>query len=100
MVDHSLTEVRRIDMDVERYLARVGEIFRVFGNQDSGCVSYGVLAEAKRWFVKHSDDPRGIASLRRAHHLHSRVHHRALPRVRHAFETSSGLALVYDWVPG
>ena len=97
---YSLTKVSRIGVDIESYLAQVGHVFRAFHVHDSGCVSYGVLAGGKRWFVKHSDNPEGLASLRRARCLHSRVSHCALPRLYHVFETPGGLALVYEWVPG
>ena len=96
----SLTSINKVDVDIETYLAEAGEVFRAFRDQDSGCVSYGVLAGGRRRFVKHSDDPRGMASLRRAQVLHSRIQHRALPRLRNVFETPGGLALVQDWVPG
>ena len=96
----SLTDISKIDIGIEAYLAQVGDVFRVFRDQDSGCVSYGVLAGGKLWFVKHSDDPRGLVSLRRARILHSRIRHQALPPLHRAFETPGGLALVYDWVPG
>ena len=96
----SLTNVSRVDMAIEPYLAQVGDVFRAFRDQDSGCVSYGVLAGGQRWFVKHSRDPRGLASLGRAQVLHSRIRHQALPRLHNTFETPGGLALVYDWVPG
>ena len=97
---HPLAEIRRIDVDIERYLGQVGTIFRAFRIQDSGCVSYGVLAGEERWFVKHSTVHRGIASLRRAIHINSVVRHQALPRLHNAFDTPVGLALVYDWVTG
>jgi serine/threonine-protein kinase len=96
----SLIKVRRIKVDIESYLDQLGEVFRAFRDQDSGCISYGVLAGGTRWFVKHSDEPRGFASLRRAQHLHSTVRHEALPGLHNAFETPGGLALVFDWVPG
>lgn len=32
----------------------IREVFRASREQDSGCVSYGVFAGGKRWFVKHS----------------------------------------------
>ena len=99
-MSYSLTEADNVDMDVELYLAQVGEVFRAFRDHGSGCVSYGVLAEGRRWFVKHSDDPRGIVSLRRAQHLRSSVRHWALPHLHHTFETSGGLALIFHWVPG
>lgn len=96
----ALTEVSRIDIDIEPYLQSQGEIFRAFREQDSGCVSYGVLAEGRRWLVKHSQDPRGIASLESARRLYTAVQHPALPRLHNVFETPGGLALVLDWLLG
>jgi serine/threonine-protein kinase len=95
-----LTQTSHIDLPIEEYLAQVGTVFRAFRDQDSGCVSYGVEAEGKHWFVKHADNPRGMGSLRRARHLHTTVAHPALPHLHDAIETPTGLALVYDWLPG
>jgi serine/threonine protein kinase len=95
-----ISHMRRIDTGIEDYLLEEGHIFRAFRDQDSGCVSYGVEAGGRRWFVKHSDEPRGLASLRRAEHLAAVAHHPALPRLRNTIETPGGLALVYDWAPG
>ena len=97
---YPLTEVTSIDIPVEAYLRDVGDVFTAFRQQGSGTVSYGVLADGDRWFVKQSDDPGTVESLRRALHLHTTVRHPALPRLRHNFETPDGLTLVYDWVPG
>lgn len=99
-MDHSLTTVSQVGVDIESYLAHVGQVFWTFRNGDSRCTSYGVQAAGKRWFVKHSDDPQGLASLRNARDLNARVQHRALPRLYHTFETPGGLALVYEWVAG
>ena len=97
---HPLTSVASIDTPVEAYLREVGEVFRVFGHQDSGTTSYGVLVDGRRWFVKPSDDPSIAESLRRALHLNTRVRHPALPRLHNSFLVPGGLALVYEWVPG
>ncbi len=94
-----LVDVDEIQEDIESYLARWGRIFKTFRQQDSGCVSYGVALAGRQWFVKHSDQARGIASLRRARHLHSVVEHPALARLHNAFTTPGGLALVYEWLP-
>lgn len=96
----ALTEIGRIDIDIESYLQSQGEVFRAFREQDSGCVSYGVLAGGRRWLVKHSHDPQGIASLESARRLYAAMQHPALPRLHNAFETPGGLALVLDWLPG
>ena len=96
----SILEVKSIQIHIESYLNRAGEVFKTYREQDSRCVSFGLCSEGRRWFVKHSDDPRGMESLRRARYLHTSVHHPALPHLWNDFETPCGLALVYDWLPG
>jgi serine/threonine-protein kinase len=96
----NLTRVQRIDTGLEAYLSEVGTVFRTFRQQDSSCVSYGVEVKGRCWFVKHSSNPRGMAALRRARHVGTRVRHPALPRFWNSLRTPGGLALVYDWVPG
>ena len=83
----ALNGITHIHTDLPAYLAQIGRVFRVFAHHGSGCTSYGVLAEGRRWFVKHADDPRGVASLRRAINVHQRVQHRALPRLVHTLTT-------------
>jgi serine/threonine protein kinase len=95
-----LVDVDRVQEDIERYLGRWGRIFKAFRRQDSGCVAYGVALAGRRWFVKHSDQARGVTSLRRARHLHGVVAHPALARLYNSFTTPDGLALVYEWLPG
>ena len=96
----SLTDINTINTDIEVYLSQVGEIFQAFRDQDSGCVSYGVWWDGKRWFVKHSYEPRGIASLKQAKHLYATVQHPALPHLRNTIQTPGGFSLVLDWQPG
>jgi serine/threonine-protein kinase len=96
----ALTGITQIDVDLAAYLARIGQVFHLFDGHDSGCTAYGVLADGRRWFVKHSDQPKGIASLRRAIDVNRRVQHPALPRLYHTLSTPNGLALVYAWARG
>jgi serine/threonine-protein kinase len=96
----SLADVAGVEVDIETYLNSVGEVFRAFRDQDSTCISYGVLSSGRRWFVKHSDHPQGLASLKRAYNLNNAVCHDAMPRLYNRFKTPDGVALVYDWVPG
>ena len=63
---HPLTEVTAIDTPVEPYLRDAGEVFQAFRYQDSGTISYGVLVDGERWFVKVSDDPDIVESFQRA----------------------------------
>ncbi len=95
-----LVDVDHIQEDIEGYLRRWGLIFKAFRRQDSGCVSYGVKLGGRRWFVKHSDQARGLAGLRRAGRLHGKVKNPALARLYNSFTTPGGLALVYEWLPG
>ncbi len=98
---HPLTDIQQIDDELEPYLEQAGEIFQAFRLQDSACVSYGVRVGEKRFFLKHSAQPRGVVSLRRAYALNRAVQHPALPHLYNAFGTpAGGLALVYDWAPG
>ena len=99
-MSHPLLSVASVDAPAEEYLREVGEVFRVFPHQDSGTVSYGVMVDGRRWFVKPSDDPAIVESLRRALRLNTRVQHPALPPLRNSFRVPNGLALVYEWVPG
>jgi serine/threonine-protein kinase len=86
---------------IATHLAAVGEVFAVFDRHDSGCVSFGVAAGGRRWFVKAAHGPRSIAGLRRAAHLHRSVAHPALAPFHGEIELEDGtVALVYDWVPG
>ena len=95
-----LVSVEVIGEGIEAYLARWGQVFRVFRRPDSGCVSYGVWLGGRRWFVKHSSEIRGMDGLQRARHLHGTVEHPALARLANSFRTPDGLALVYAWLPG
>lgn len=73
MASHPLLGIRDVPV-VESYLRTVGEVFRVFREQDSGCVSYGVLLpEGERWFVKEAVTERGQRSLDRAWAFHRAV---------------------------
>ncbi|MBL6983242.1 MAG: serine/threonine protein kinase [Anaerolineales bacterium] len=96
----SLIETPSIECEIENYLKQVGDVFRKFRWQDSGCISYGVKSEGERWFVKYSKQPEGLESLRRAEALHSQVQHPALAKLHHVITSLDGIALVFDWLPG
>ena len=84
----------------QTYLETMGELFCTFGDQDSGCTSYGVKIAGQKYFIKFSNEARGIASLKRALLFGQKVHHRALAKFHGQLPTDQGLALQYDWLDG
>ena len=99
MKPHPLLDTVHV-ADLDTYIADVGTVFRTFADQDSGCISYGVLSAGRRWFVKSSSTPAGVTSLRRAVSLHQAVTHPAVTPLLHSITTDDGLALVHPWVDG
>jgi serine/threonine-protein kinase len=77
-----------------------GVVFATFGQQDSGCTSFGVEVEGRRLFVKVAHEEAGVASLRRAVALHHDVRHPAIVPLLGQVEVPAGLALVMPWVEG
>ncbi|MFG1951707.1 serine/threonine protein kinase [Micromonospora sp. NPDC048830] len=76
------------------------EAFVVFGDQDSGCLSYGVQVDGRRWFVKRPRTPAAAASLARALGLHAAVRHAAIVRPEVVLDGTDGPVLVYPWRAG
>ncbi|MEW2445603.1 hypothetical protein [Micromonospora marina] len=72
----------------------------VFGDQDSGCVSYGVESAGRRWFVKRAGTPAARESLTRALGLHAAVRHPAVVRPELVRDGTDGPTLVYPWCDG
>ncbi|MFI8105313.1 serine/threonine protein kinase [Streptomyces sp. NPDC086023] len=99
MTPHPLLDVAHV-ATLDAYVAGIGTIFRTFADQDSGCVSYGVLVDGRRWFVKSASTPAALSSLRRAVNVHQAVAHPAITPLLNSITTNEGLALVYPWVPG
>lgn len=80
----------------------VGEVFRVFDQQDSGCVSFGVRVGRQRWFVKTATTPAAAASLERAVAVHAAVRHPAVLAPAHVLREGAAAwpVLVYPWLDG
>lgn len=94
------------------FLRSTGQVFAVFDErtQDSGNISYGVLAGARPFFVKTAGMPENskahlpheqrVALLRNAVSFRRRVDHHSLPELLNVIESPHGPMLVYEWVPG
>lgn len=79
---------------------RVGEVFAVFDRQDSGCVSYGLLAGGERLFVKTATIPAAMGSLRSAVRFHGVVRHPVIVPLMQVQEAADSPILVYPWIDG
>lgn len=101
MKPHPLLAVDEVPA-VEPYLRTVGEVFRSFREQDSGCVSYGVQLPVRgRWFVKEAVTGRARRSLDRAWAFHRVVRHPAIvPQLHRIAVADGGAAVVMPWCPG
>jgi hypothetical protein len=101
MTAHPLLDVDEIP-ETEPYLRSVGEVFRSFREQDSGCLSHGVrLPDGSRWFVKEATTDRAQRSLDRAWAFHGRVRHPAIvPQVHRVAVGDRRTAVVMPWHDG
>ncbi|MFM9693453.1 serine/threonine protein kinase [Streptomyces europaeiscabiei] len=99
---HPLLGLERIDGPVAECLARIGEVFRVFEKQDSGCVAYGVRLPDRdeRWFVKTAVEAVGRRSLERAWDFHRAVRHPVIVPQVHRIAVPDGSAVVMPWRDG
>lgn len=95
-----LLTAKHVPEGIEPFLNRIGQVFKVFDMQDSGCISYGVLVGGIRRFVKYSGNNEAIEWLKNAEAFNRAVSSEYMPALRNAFRTKDGYALVYDWVDG
>ena len=83
-------------MDVD-----LSEAFAVFGDQDSGCRSFGVEYANRRLFVKVATNGAAAASLRRAAEFHRAVSHPVIVAPLHVHDGGGDdVRLVYPWHDG
>lgn len=95
-----LLTTERVSGDIVTFLSEVGEIFKVFDKQDSGCISYGVRSAGRNWFVKYAERPEAIGFMKNAKAFHQEVAHPRIPKLLNSFHNDRGFALVYEWVNG
>lgn len=101
MTPHPLLDVDEVPA-VEPYLRTIGEVFRGFRKQDSGCFAFGVqLPGGARWFVKEATNERAQRSLDRAWAFHRVVRHPVIVPQLHRFAVGGGrTAAVMPWHEG
>jgi serine/threonine protein kinase len=111
-MDQSLIKIQMIAQSPGDFLRSTGQVFAVFDErtQDSGNISYGVLADGRRFFVKtagmpdnskaHLSHEQRVALLRNAVSFRKQVNHHSLPILFNVIESPDGPMLIYEWVPG
>lgn len=87
----------------ENWINEYGEIFKIFGDHDSGNISYGInTTDSQKYFIKFApyENKSAIKYLENAYTLGKNINHSALSILRFAVDCSDGLALIYDWYDG
>lgn len=103
-VDFQLQEEHNFD-----WLKRLGTVFCVFDQQDSGNISFGVEKDGQKYFVKYAGakpidfigNPKdAIDRLEKALTVYQSLEHTHLIRLLDHFSTEDGYALVFEWFEG
>jgi len=91
------------------WLRDLGRVFRVFDQQDSGNIAFGVERDGKRSFVKYAGArtvnyrgaPRdAVATLRAATQAYRELAHPVLIPMLEELAVPGGFAIRFDWFPG
>ena len=93
------------------FLKEYGKVFKIFDNQDSGCICFGVSDGKNKYFIKfagvktmrhhqHSHIPDAIDRLKAAVPKYIEMAHPLLIRFIEAKATGDGYMSVFDWFDG
>jgi hypothetical protein len=82
------------------FAERCGEVFVSFESQDSGCVSYGVDAGPRRWFLKAPATDIARERLASVLEFHRSVRHAVIVRPVEVVEVDGVPVLRFPWVDG
>lgn len=91
------------------FIQQYGRVFRVFDDNDSGNISFGVDDGHRKRFIKLAgahpvnaalSPDEAVANLRRTEHIHRDVAHHNIVRFRESVENGSYFGLVFDWSDG
>jgi serine/threonine-protein kinase len=86
-----------------------GRVFRVFDQQDSGNIGFGVERDGIRRFIKYAGAPTvdypgnpadAVKRLIKAVPVYQDLRHPALVNLIDSFDTDNGFAMVFEWVDG
>jgi len=92
------------------FLDRYGKVFRVFDDQDSGNICFGVKdGKGIRRFVKYAGamtkrssitPQQAVENLRKTEVLYRDLAHPVLIHLQEVFDTQAGFGMVFDWEDG
>ncbi len=89
------------------FLSRWGRVFRVFDQQDSGNLCFGIEGPELKVFVKYAGAPTvryegavpaAVAQGRRSVEVYRSLAHPTLTRLHEAADVGLGHAMVFDWI--
>lgn len=91
------------------FIHKYGKVFKVFDDQDSGNICFGVEKEGKRYFVKfagaftaeYTGSPAdAVARLKQASKVYKYIEHENLIHYIDSEEIGNGFAIIFDWADG
>ncbi|MGM0883184.1 MAG: protein kinase domain-containing protein [Bacillota bacterium] len=91
------------------WLQKLGRVFAVFDQQDSGNISFGVERDGEKLFIKYAgaktlnfsgETQDAIQNLEQAVYLYHDLSHPSLIELINHFEVKSGYAAVFKWFEG
>ncbi|WP_026905884.1 protein kinase domain-containing protein [Paucisalibacillus globulus] len=91
------------------WLEKIGKIFSVFDQQDSGNISFGIEIKGERRFIKYAgaktvnsalSPEKAIRNLKKSVPLYIDLKHKNLVNLLGYFETDNGFTLLFDWFDG
>ena len=91
------------------FLSGYGKVFKVFDDQDSGNICFGIQNDEGKLFIKYAgahtarydgDPADAVKRLKISEKLYTVLSHPSLIHFRGAFSAGGGHALVFDWAEG
>lgn len=91
------------------FLHKFGKAFKVFDDQDSGNICFGVNNGNEKLFIKFAGAPTSeysgepidaINTLKSTVPLYQTIHHKCLIEYIDSFEISNGFAMIFRWADG
>ena len=91
------------------FLGRYGEVFKVFDDQDSGNICFGINSDHGKLFVKYAGAPTAeyqgtaedaVLRLKNTLPIYQDIHHEALIKFISAKQIGQGYAMIFAWAEG